>query len=41
LCIGVQGETAAFKCLTLSTLSPARPGLFFETPMSAAELTHR
>jgi hypothetical protein len=40
-CIGVEGETGAFKCLTLSILSPARPGLFFETPMSAAELTHR
>jgi hypothetical protein len=34
LCIGLEGETGDFKCLTPSALSPARPGLFFETPMS-------
>ena len=38
LCIGVEGETGAFKCLTPSTLSPARPGLFFDAPMSASAI---
>jgi hypothetical protein len=41
VCIGVEGETGAFKCLTLSTLSPARPGLFFETTCLSALVTDR
>ena len=38
LCIGVEGETGGFKCLTPSPSSPAGAGLFFETPMSAPRI---
>ena len=28
LCVGLEGETGDFKCLTLSALSPAQSGAF-------------
>ena len=38
--IGGEGETGAFKCLTLSTLSPAPDaGPFFESPLARHRAT--